>query len=81
MMLSVFLGSGAQLFCMSSTTVIFALLGFLSPSNRGALMTSIVVAYVLFGWVAGFVSARFYKMWGGENWKRNVMLTGLVVPG
>ena len=80
-LLSVFLGSGAQIFMMSSTTMVFAVLGFLSPSNRGAMMTALLVSYVLFGWVAGYVSARFYKMFGGENWKRNVLLTAFLVPG
>lgn len=40
-----------------------------------------LVFYVCFGIVAGYVSARMYKMFGGENWKKNVLLTATVVPG
>ena len=40
---------------------VFACLGFLSPANRGALMTCAVVLWVLLGTPAGFVAARFYK--------------------
>ncbi|OBS80756.1 hypothetical protein A6R68_21046, partial [Neotoma lepida] len=43
------------------STVIFACLGFLSPANRGALMTCAVVLWVLLGTPAGYVAARFYK--------------------
>jgi transmembrane 9 superfamily protein 2/4 len=81
MAFSVLLGSGAQLFFMGSITCIAAALGFLSPANRGSLMTMIVVFYVLCAVFAGYASARFYKMFGGENWKRNVFLTATSVPG
>ena len=79
--LSVMIGNGAQLFVMGSVTLLFALLGFMSPANRGSLLTGMLVSYVLSGYVAGYVSARFYKMFGGESWKRNVLLTASVVPG
>ena len=61
--------------------VVFALLGFLSPSNRGALTTVMVILYVLFGFIGGFVSAQSYKTLGGENWQFNIILTPLLVPG
>lgn len=53
-------------FCVESTdesfsTVVLACLGFLSPANRGALMTCSVVLWVLLGTPAGYVSARLYK--------------------
>lgn len=41
--------------------VVFACLGFLSPANRGALMTCTLVLYVCLGTPAGYVSARVYK--------------------
>jgi transmembrane 9 superfamily protein 2/4 len=81
MLLSVFLGSGAQIFFMSIITVFFAALGLLAPGNRGSLMTTIIVVFVLFGLIAGYTSARYYKMFGGENWKRNVLVTAFLVPG
>jgi len=81
MLLSVFLGNGVQLFFMTLTTLLFACLGFLSPANRGFLMTCAVVCYVLMGTPAGYSSARIYKMFGGEKWKSNVLLTAFLVPG
>lgn len=41
--------------------LVLACLGFLSPANRGALMTCSVVLWVLLGTPAGYVSARLYK--------------------
>jgi transmembrane 9 superfamily protein 2/4 len=81
LLLSIFLGSGAQLFFMTGITIAFALLGFLSPSNRGSLGTVMIILYTFFGFIGGYVSARVYKFLGGESWKRNIAYTPLLVPG
>uniref|UniRef100_A0A8D0CHZ7 Transmembrane 9 superfamily member n=1 Tax=Scleropages formosus TaxID=113540 RepID=A0A8D0CHZ7_SCLFO len=81
MLLSVFLGSGTQIFIMTFITLFLACLGFLSPANRGALMTCAVVLWVLLGAPAGYVAARLYKSFGGEKWKTNVLLTAFLCPG
>ncbi|XP_051937770.1 transmembrane 9 superfamily member 2 isoform X2 [Hippocampus zosterae] len=81
MLLSIFLGQGTQIFIMTFITLFLACLGFLSPANRGALMTCAVVLWVLLGTPAGYVSARLYKTFGGEKWKTNVLLTALLCPG
>lgn len=81
LILSVFLGNGAQLFVMTGFTIAFALLGFLSPSNRGSLGTIMVLLYTVLGAIGGYVSARVYKASGGERWKLNIALTPLLVPG
>ncbi|CAD1477648.1 unnamed protein product, partial [Heterotrigona itama] len=81
MLLSVLLGSGVQVFYMTLVTLAFACLGFLSPANRGALMTCAMVLYVCLGATAGYVSARIYKSFGGEKWKSNVLLTSMLSPG
>ena len=81
LILSVFLGNGAQLFVMTGFTIAFALLGFLSPSNRGSLGTIMVLLYTVLGFIGGYTSARVYKAFGGEAWKLNIALTPLLVPG
>jgi transmembrane 9 superfamily member 2/4 len=46
-------GSGAQVFGMAATTLMFALLGFMSPANRGGLLTSLLLLFVFMGaWLA-----------------------------
>ncbi|EMR64167.1 hypothetical protein MGN70_003128 [Eutypa lata] len=81
LLLSIFLGNGAQLFVIAGLTICFALLGFLSPSNRGSLGTIIMFLYTLLSFVGGYVSARVYKSMGGEKWKLNISLTPILVPG
>ncbi|KAG8182614.1 hypothetical protein JTE90_021750 [Oedothorax gibbosus] len=81
MLLAVLLGSGVQVFFMALITLFFACLGFLSPANRGALMTCAMVLYVCLGTPAGYVSARMYKAFGGIKWKSNVLLTSTLCPG
>jgi len=81
MFLAVLVGNGAQLLAMAGVTLVFAVLGFLSPSNRGSLATVMVILFMIFGSIAGFVSARIYKMNGGESWKANVALTAVLFPG
>ncbi|KJH44154.1 endomembrane protein 70 [Dictyocaulus viviparus] len=67
MMLSVFIGAGCQTLLMVSITLVFACLGFLSPANRGALITFALVFYVFFGIIAGYVAARLYKIFFFTN--------------
>ncbi|CAF0957999.1 unnamed protein product [Brachionus calyciflorus] len=81
LLLTVFLGTGTQIVIMSLATLVLACLGFLSPASRGALMTTALVCYVLLGTPAGYISARLYKMFGGERWVMNVFSTALVCPG
>lgn len=81
MLLSVFVGSGVQVFIMTLVTLVFACFGFLSPANRGSLMTCALVLYVCLGTPAGYVSSRIYKSFGGERWKLNVLLTSMLCPG
>jgi transmembrane 9 superfamily protein 2/4 len=81
LMLSVFLGNGAQLFFMVGFTIVFALLGFLSPSNRGSLGSVMILLYTVFGFVGGYTAGRVYKSLGGDRWKMNIVLTPVLVPG
>ncbi|XP_062039402.1 transmembrane 9 superfamily member 2-like isoform X2 [Lepus europaeus] len=81
LLLSVFLGQGVQILMMSLITLFVACLGFLSPANRGALMTCAVVLWVLLGTPAGYVSAKMYKTFKGMKWKTHFFMTALLCPG
>ncbi|EJD03325.1 Nonaspanin [Fomitiporia mediterranea MF3/22] len=80
LILSVIVGNGAQLCAMVGITLIFALLGFLSPSNRGSLATVMMVCWSFFGSIGGYVSSRVYASLGGTNRKKNTFLTATVLP-
>lgn len=72
-LLAVLVGSGAQILVMTGVTLVFALLGFLSPSFRGGLLTTMLSLWVLSSAVCGYFSARIYSGLGGTN-KRSVTL-------
>jgi transmembrane 9 superfamily member 2/4 len=48
---AVLVGSGTQIFLMTMITLIFAVLGFLSPANRGGLMTALLLLFVFMGYI------------------------------
>lgn len=81
MLLSVFVGNGVQLFLMFFISILLACMGIFAPVNRGYLITGALVIYVLLGIAAGYSSARLYKMFGGEKWKTNVLMTAFFLPG
>ncbi|EGW35371.1 uncharacterized protein SPAPADRAFT_58594, partial [Spathaspora passalidarum NRRL Y-27907] len=81
LLLSVLVGSGLQIFLMSFITIGFALFGLLSPSNRGSLSTFTFILYIGCSFVSSFTSAYLYKFFGGENWKLNMILSPVLVPG
>mmetsp|Transcript_10284 Transcript_10284/g.18124 ORF Transcript_10284/g.18124 Transcript_10284/m.18124 type:complete len:634 (+) Transcript_10284:179-2080(+) len=81
LLLSVFVGSGVQILAMTMVLMVFALLGFLSPANRGGLMTAMLLLFVFMGYFAGHVSSRLYKMYGGKQWRQSTLLTATLYPG
>ncbi|QCD99222.1 transmembrane 9 superfamily member 8-like [Vigna unguiculata] len=80
-LLCVYVGTGVQFFGMIVVTMMFAVLGFLSPSNRGGLMTVMLLLWVFMGIFAGFASARLYKMFKGAEWKKIALKTAIMFPG
>ncbi|GKV03301.1 hypothetical protein SLEP1_g15627 [Rubroshorea leprosula] len=79
-LLCVYVGTGVQFFGMILVTMIFAVLGFLSPSNRGGLMTAMLLLWVFMGLFAGYSSARLYKMFKGTEWKKITLKTAFLFP-
>lgn len=79
-LLCVYVGTGVQFFGMVLVTMMFAVLGFLSPSNRGGLMTAMLLLFVVMGVFAGYASARLYKMFKGTEWKKIALKTAFIFP-
>ncbi|VVA22278.1 PREDICTED: transmembrane 9 superfamily [Prunus dulcis] len=79
-LLCVYVGTGVQFFGMILVTMLFAVLGFLSPSNRGGLMTVMLLLWVFMGLFAGYSSARLYKMFKGTEWKKITLKTAFMFP-
>jgi len=82
--LSILTGNGAQLFLMCGFTIALAGLGFLSPSNRGALGSVTILLYIAFSSVSGFTSTYIYtKLFHGTDakyLKYNIAITPLALP-
>lgn len=74
-------GSGMQLVGMAFVTVIFAGLGVFSPAFRGSLLQTMLILWTVMGAVAGYTSARMYKLFKSMNWKMTTIRTALVFPG
>ncbi|GER32489.1 transmembrane 9 superfamily protein member [Striga asiatica] len=79
-LLCTYVGTGVQFLGMVLVTMIFAVLGFLSPSNRGGLMTAMLLLWVFMGVLAGYSSARLYKMFKGTEWKKIAFRTSVLFP-
>ena len=80
-LLATYVGSGVQLLGMSVVTMIFAVLGFLSPANRGGLMTAMLLLYVFMGIFGGYAAARLYKQFKGDEWRTMTLRTSVLFPG
>ena len=81
MLLSVFVGCGNQLLLMTLVMLIFACLGFLSPANRGGLVTALLLLFVFAGTVSGYKASRLYKLFDGKDWRMNALLSAFLLPG
>jgi len=82
-LLSVSVGSGVQILAMSLVTLVFALLGLLSPANRGGLLQTMMLLFTFMGTLAGYTAARFCKVFEGDQgrWKWTTFLTAFLFPG
>ncbi|KAI0564611.1 Endomembrane protein [Gracilaria domingensis] len=81
-LLSICVGTGAQIFVMAALTQAFALIGFLSPANRGGLLTALLTMWVLASSVSGYVTARIYSALDTGVSRRVVTFgTALLFPG
>ena len=70
-----------QLLAMSLISIFCAMLGFLSPANRGGLLTATLLTFVLMGVPAGYFSSNTYKSLKGTSWKQTTIMTATLYPG
>ncbi|PKU31327.1 transmembrane 9 superfamily member 4 [Limosa lapponica baueri] len=58
---------------------VVAMLGMLSPSSRGALMTTACFLFMFMGVFGGFFAGRLYRTLKGHRWKKGAFCVSLVV--
>merc|ERR1719217_1753786 len=73
--------TGSQLLGMSLISIVCAMLGFLSPANRGGLLTATLLLFTLMGVPAGYLGSLTYKSLRGSQWKTLTLFTALLYPG
>jgi len=75
------LGTGMQLLFCAAICIFCAMLGFLSPANRGGLLTAMLLLFVLMGVPAGYYASHTYKCLRGTEWKTATLFTAFLYPG
>ncbi|KAL2398720.1 Transmembrane 9 superfamily member 4 [Exophiala dermatitidis] len=80
-LLAPLIGSGMQLVFMIVGLLALSCVGVLNPSWRGGFWSVGVGLFVLAGGFSGYFSARVYKTFGGQDWRKNAMMTALLFPG
>jgi len=79
-LLSIAVGNGVQLVLVSAATLFFALLGFLSPANRGGLLSALLITFAMFSFASGFITAKVLKMFDKKAWK-TIFGSAMIFPG
>ncbi|GJX36083.1 transmembrane 9 superfamily member 11-like protein [Tanacetum coccineum] len=76
-LLCVMVADGCRILGMAFTTIFFAALGFMSPASRGALISGMLMFYLLLGVIAGFVAVWLQKTLEAGN-ARGCQSTGAI---
>ena len=81
LLLSSMLGTGIQLLTMFTVTLILGMLGFVNPEKRLNIINIGILLYCFSGIFGGYISANFYRFWGGTSWIQASICTSLLFPG
>ncbi|TEA20788.1 Transmembrane 9 superfamily member 7 [Colletotrichum sidae] len=80
-LLAPLVGSGMQLLFMAVGLVLLSALGVLNPSFRGGFISVGVGLFVFAGLFSGYFSARVYKTFDGQDYRKNALVTAVLFPG
>ncbi|KAI4134064.1 MAG: hypothetical protein LQ347_001833 [Umbilicaria vellea] len=80
-LLAPLIGSGMQLIFMTTGLLLLSCFGLLNPSFRGGFVSVGMGLFVFAGVFSGYFSSRVYRTFGGRDWRKNTLMTALLVPG
>ncbi|KAI9779058.1 MAG: hypothetical protein M1839_007724 [Geoglossum umbratile] len=80
-LLAPLVGSGMQLVFMATGLLLLSCLGVLNPSWRGGFVSVGFGLFIFAGVFSGYFSGRVYKTFGGEDWRKNTLMTAILFPG
>ncbi|KAI5781891.1 putative multispanning membrane protein [Geopyxis carbonaria] len=75
------IGSGVQLLAVLCALLVLSATGVLNPSYRGGFISFSIFLFVFAGVFSGYFSARIYKTFRGDAWRKNALMTALLFPG
>lgn len=78
--LAIFVANGCQIICTVAIVLIVAMLGFLSPSRRGALVSAMFFTAIFTSIVGGYVCGVLLQYLNCRAWK-HIFLCSLTLPG
>ena len=81
LLLSVMLGTGAQLLSMFTISLFLGIFGYMNPEKRINIINIGLLVYCFSGLLGGYISAKFYRFYGGTNWIKSACFTSLFFPG
>ncbi|KAJ8907799.1 hypothetical protein NDN08_007903 [Rhodosorus marinus] len=79
--LCIFVGTGAQLFVVTSVLLLFSLLGFFSPAHRGSLLLGLILIMAASSIISGYVSSRLYYSFDGPQKRFVTVGSAVFFPG
>lgn len=81
----VMVGDGVQIMSMTTATIIFAALVFMSPGSQRMVLTGIIILYLFLGIAAGYVTVQLWmaikgdsKGWRSVSWSISCFLPRIV---
>ena len=81
LLLSGMVGTGIQLLSMLTITLLLGMFGFMNPEKRVNLINIGILLYCFMGIIGGYISANFYRFWGGQSWIKVSIFTSILFPG
>jgi len=74
------IGTGVQLTITTLLLLTLALIGTVSTTKRGSILTSVIVLYCFTSIIGGYWSASLYRSMGGTRWVHNIIITAGLFP-
>ncbi|CBZ23867.1 conserved hypothetical protein [Leishmania mexicana MHOM/GT/2001/U1103] len=78
--LAIFVANGVQILTTVGVVLIIALMGFLSPSRRGALLTTLLLTAVFTSFISGYVCGVLLQYLNSRAWK-HIFTCSFTLPG
>ncbi|KAK3871274.1 hypothetical protein Pcinc_023573 [Petrolisthes cinctipes] len=75
------LGVGCQFLAVAVGIIVMALAGMFNVHRHGSMNSAGILLYALASTLAGYVSAIYYRMMGGQKWVSNINLTTMLFAG